>query len=71
MLNYEDEFEFRDYELVRGFDCAVGLDCDTWLVGRPSLIITRNYAVWRFNSRRVSVKDKSENLLHVNAKNGV
>lgn len=67
MIDYDKEFELPANEFIRGFDCAVGLDCEQWTIGRPSLIITRNYAVWRFNSRKISVKEKNENLLHVNA----
>ena len=67
MIDYDKEFELPANEFIKGFDCAVGLDCEQWTIGRPSLIITRNYAVWRFNSRKISVKEKNENLLHVNA----
>lgn len=51
-------------ELVRGFDSTSGDNCYSWIIGRPSLIIGSNYAVWRFNSIRGKKQGTRENLLN-------
>lgn len=52
-------------ELVSGFDSANDAACEPWVMGRPSLIVSENYAVWRFNSRKGKRVGVKENLLNV------
>ena len=60
-----NEFLSAGYnELVSGFDSASDTDCEPWVMGRPSLIVSDNYAVWRFNSRKGKRVGVRENLLN-------